>query len=83
MSAIEWLDSWAQDVRYAFRAMRQSHAFTMVAVLTLAIGIGVNATVFTLTNAALFKGFRFVVGNDRSRQQNTQRCGSGNPRNRQ
>ena len=65
MSAIEWLDSWAQDVRYAFRAMRQSPAFTMVAVLTLAIGIGVNATVFTLTNAALFKGFRFVVGNDR------------------
>jgi predicted permease len=65
MNTIGWLDAVAQDVRYAYRGLWRSPAFTMVAVLTLAIGIGVNATVFTLTNAALFKGFRFVVGNDR------------------
>jgi len=36
-----------------------------VAARTLAIGIGVNATVFTVTNAVLFKGFPLVAGNDR------------------
>jgi putative ABC transport system permease protein len=65
MRTLGWLESLAQDVRDALRGMRRSPAFTLVAVMTLAIGIGVNATVFTLTNAALFKGFRFVVRNDR------------------
>jgi len=39
--------------------------FTAVAVAMLAIGIGVNATVFTVTNAVLFKGFPLVKDNDR------------------
>ena len=59
------LDSAAQDVRYAIRGMRRSPGFTIVAVMTLAIGIGVNAAVFTVTNAVLFKGFPFVNRNDR------------------
>ncbi len=58
------LDSLAQDVRYALRGMRRSPGFTVVAVMTLAIGIGVNAAVFTLTSA-LFKGFASIQGNDR------------------
>jgi predicted permease len=60
-----WLESIAQDARHALRAVKRSPASTVVAIATLAIGIGVNATVFTVTNAVLFKGFAGVEGNDR------------------
>jgi predicted permease len=53
------------DVRFGFRSLRKNPGFTAVAVATLALGIGVNATVFTVTNAVLFKGFPMVEGNDR------------------
>ena len=54
--------SAAQDIRYGFRDLRRSPTATAVALITLAIGIGVNATVFTVTNAVLFKGFAGVHG---------------------
>jgi putative ABC transport system permease protein len=47
------------DVRFGLRTMAKSPAVTIVSVLTLGIGIGVNATVFTLSNAVLLKGFPF------------------------
>ena len=62
---LRFLDSISQDVRYAIRTLRRSPGFTFVAILMLALGIGVNATVFTVTNAVLFKGFPSVVRNDR------------------
>ena len=62
---LPWLDGVVQDVRYAGRSLRRSPGFTAVAVGMLALGIGMNALVFTVTNAVLFKGFPLVAENDR------------------
>jgi hypothetical protein len=48
-----------KDLRFGFRSLVRSPGLTLVALVALALGIGVNATVFTLTNAVLFKGFPF------------------------
>jgi putative ABC transport system permease protein len=55
------------DIRLSLRNLAKNPGFAAVAVTMLAVGIGVNATVFTVTNAVLFKGFPLVAGNDRLR----------------
>jgi predicted permease len=49
------LDSWLQDLRYAARLLRRNPLFAQTAVVSLAIGIGANTTIFTVANALLFK----------------------------
>ena len=49
------IDSWLQDVRYAGRLLRGNPVFALTAVVSLAIGIGANTTIFTIANALLFK----------------------------
>ena len=44
-----------QDARYAFRTLRKQPAFTTVAVLSLAVGIGLNSTIFTVVDNLLFR----------------------------
>ncbi len=52
---LPWLESWGRDTRFAFRQMRKAPLFTLVLVLSLALGIGANSAIFSLVDAALLE----------------------------
>ena len=59
------LDTWFQDARFAVRLLARSPLFTATAVLSLAIGIGANSTIFSIGSALLLRPMPGLAGADR------------------
>ncbi len=57
-----WFDRLAQDVRFALRLFRRNPWFAATAVLTIALGIGANSTIFTIVDQVLFRPPPYLDG---------------------
>jgi putative ABC transport system permease protein len=57
--SLSFIERFTRDLKYAFRALRKSPAFTAVAVLTLAVGIGANTAVFSVIDALILRPLPF------------------------
>jgi hypothetical protein len=55
MRGWSWLENLVKDARYGFRKLYGSPGFAVVAILTLALGIGANTAIFTLVHAVMMK----------------------------
>jgi len=53
--SLPFLESLLQDFRFAFRTLFKSPSFVAVVILSLALGIGANTTIFTIMNALLYR----------------------------
>ena len=60
MRRTEYLSELAQDVRFAFRQLLHNRAFTVVAVLTLALGIGASTAIFSAVRAVVLRPFAYA-----------------------
>src|SRR5580692_833190 len=54
-----WLERFARDVKYAARSLRKNPGFAIVAILTLALGIGANTAIFSAINALMLQPLPF------------------------
>jgi len=57
--SLVWLEQLFEDIRFGLRMLRKNPGFTVVAALTLALGIGANTYIFSLADALLFRPIEF------------------------
>src|SRR5579863_9728215 len=53
--SLQWIEHSLQDLRHAVRALAHRPGFTLIAIATIALGVGVNTTLFTAYNAVALK----------------------------
>jgi len=59
--SVIWLERFARDVKYAARSLRKSPGFAVIAVLTLALGIGANTAIFSAIDALMLQPLPFAA----------------------
>ncbi len=69
-----WLEQLRKDIHLAFRQLAQSRGFTIVALATLALGIGANTAVFTLVHAVMLQSLPVANPNQLYRLGDTGEC---------
>jgi predicted permease len=60
--AIRWLEQVIQDARYSARVLSRNRAFSSVAILSLALGIGATTSVFSVVDRILFRSLPYAYG---------------------
>jgi putative ABC transport system permease protein len=72
-----WLDAMGRDLKFVARSLRKAPGFTIVAILVIAVGIGVNTAVFSVINTVLLKPLTYPNPQELVMLMNTSPRGSG------
>jgi putative ABC transport system permease protein len=63
MISLDWLNNWGRDLKYALRLYRRRPVMAASALVTLTVGIGLNAAVLTVAHAVLWRELSLPEGN--------------------
>jgi hypothetical protein len=62
MRPFSWLHGFLMDLRYAARGLRKNPGFVVIVVVSLALGIGANSTIFSVMNALIYRPLSYDPG---------------------